>query len=91
MSTSSREYVVKEGIRFDKYDVRSNYMEFDVKGWEQFVAEQLSKEKQFVTEQLSKEIDRQILNELLSERRFEPEKITQRKLQDMVLTWRFQF
>lgn len=82
MSTSSREFVVKEGLRFERHDVRSNYYaEFNVKdGWQQYLSEQLSRE-----------IDRQILNELLSERRFEPEKITKQKLQDMVLTWRFQF
>ena len=81
MSTSSSEYAVKEGLRFERYEVRSNYYsEFNVKGWEQYLAEQLSRE-----------IDRQILNELLSERRLEPEKITRQKLQDMILTWRFQF
>ena len=88
MSTSSREFVVKEGLRFERHDVRSNYYaEFNVKeGWQQYLSEQLSRE---IDRQILKDL--QIVNEFLSERRLEPEKITQRKLQDMILTWRFQF
>lgn len=80
MSSSSREFVVKEGLRLERYEVRSNYLEFDVEGWQQFLAEQISKE-----------IDREILNDLLAQKTFEPEKITRQKLQDIVLTWRFRF
>ena len=80
MSSSSREFVVKEGLRFERYEVRSNYLEFDVKGWQEFLAKQISKE-----------IDREILNDLLAQKTFETEKITRQKLQDIVLTWRFRF